>query len=203
MRDVSALSAACLAMRRDDFFRVGEFDAVNTPIAHSDLDLCFKVREAGLRCVYTPFATMTHRGHVSIGAAQQEEEVPPREKASVYLLQRWAGYTCNDPYFPDYMRDWLYADSPTPIRMWGRNQSEASPDKLDLLFVSHDLSWSGAPLILLHMAKWCKEQGLFVAVMSPDRRSAAGRIFQSGHSAAGGSAHHDRPSIVHGVCPGV
>ncbi|HWM25107.1 MAG TPA: glycosyltransferase [Chthoniobacterales bacterium] len=180
MRDVSALSAACLAMRRDDFFRVGEFDAVNTPIAHSDLDLCFKVREAGLRCVYTPFATMTHRGHVSLGAAQQEEEVPPREKASVYLLKRWAGYTCNDPYFPDDMRDWLYADSPTPIRMWGRNQSEASPDKLDLLFVSHDLSWSGAPLILLHMAKWCKAQGLFVAVMSPKDGPLREEFFKAG-----------------------
>lgn len=180
MRNVSALSAACLAMRRDDFFRVGEFDAVNTPIAHSDLDLCFKVREAGLRCVYTPFATMTHRGHVSLGAAEQEEEAPPREKASVYLLKRWGGYTCNDPYFPDYTRDWLYADSPTPIRMWGQNQAEASSDKLDLLFVSHDLSWSGAPLILLHMAKWCKEQGFFVTVMSPEDGPLRGEFLKAG-----------------------
>ena len=59
MRTVSALSAACLAMRRSDFFALGGFDEANTPIAHSDLDLCFKVREAGMRCVYTPFATMT------------------------------------------------------------------------------------------------------------------------------------------------
>ncbi len=180
MRNVSALSAACLAMRRDDFFRVGQFDAVNTPIAHSDLDLCFKVRDAGLRCVYTPFATMTHRGHVSLGAAQLEEEASPREKASVYLLQRWAGYSCHDPYFPDNMRDWLYADSPTPIRMWGRNKSETSSDKLDLLFVSHDLSWSGAPLILLHMAKWCQEQGFFVVVMSPSDGPLREEFLQAG-----------------------
>src|SRR5207237_8499221 len=66
LRDVAALSAACLAMRRNDFFRVGGFDAVNTPIAHSDIDLCFKIREAGLRCVYTPFATLRHAGHVSL-----------------------------------------------------------------------------------------------------------------------------------------
>jgi len=180
MRDVSALSAACLAIRREDFFRVGEFDAVNTPIAHSDLDLCFKVREAGFRCVYTPFVAMTHRGHASIGAAQREEKTPPRNKASVYLLKRWAGYTCHDPYYPDDMRDWLYADSPTPIRMWGRNQPGASPNKPNLLFVSHDLSWSGAPLILLHIAKWCKEKGFFVAVMSPKKGPLQGKFFEAG-----------------------
>jgi GT2 family glycosyltransferase len=167
MRTVSALSAACLAVRREDFFRVGEFDAVNTPIAHSDLDLCFKLREAGLRCVYTPFVTMKHRGHASIGAAQYQEKSRPREKPSVYFLKRWAGYACHDPYYPDYMRDWLYADSPTPIRMWGRNQRELDTTQANLLFVSHDLSWSGAPLILFHTAKWCKEHGFFVTVMSP------------------------------------
>ena len=62
-------------MRRDDFLQVGGFDAVNTPIAHSDIDLCFKVREAGLRCVYTPYATLRHAGHVSIGA--EEERTRP------------------------------------------------------------------------------------------------------------------------------
>ncbi len=169
MRDVSALSAACLAMRRDDFFRVGEFDAIHTPIAHSDLDLCFKVRAAGMRCVYTPFATMLHRGHASIGALEDEGKKTARETASVYLLQRWPEYTCHDPYFPENMRDWLYADSPTPIRMWA--PPEPSPHALTsrraVLFVSHDLSWSGAPLILLEMARWCSARGFFITVMSP------------------------------------
>jgi O-antigen biosynthesis protein len=167
MRDVSALSAACLAMRREDFFQVGEFDAVNTPIAHSDLDLCFKIREAGLRCVYTPFVTMKHRGHASIGTVVDEQKMPSRSKASVYLLKRWAGYACHDPCYPANMRDWLYTDSPTPIRMWGRNAPRVTANKGDLLFVSHDLSWSGAPLILFQIAKWCKEQGFFVTAMSP------------------------------------
>jgi GT2 family glycosyltransferase/glycosyltransferase involved in cell wall biosynthesis len=167
MRDVSALSAACLALRRNDFFRVGEFDAVNTPIAHSDLDLCFKVREAGLRCVYTPFVTMRHAGHASIGAVAQKSSTPARSKASVFLLRRWGAYATHDPYFPDNLRDWLYADSPTPIRMWSPAQPAARTNKSDLLFVSHDLTWSGAPLILLHTARFCQTHGYFVAVMSP------------------------------------
>jgi O-antigen biosynthesis protein len=167
MRAVSALSAACLAMRREDFFRVGEFDAVNTPVAHSDLDLCFKIREAGMRCVYTPFVSMKHRGHASIGVVVEADQISPRSKPSVFLLKRWAGYTCHDPYFPENMRDWLYADSPTPIKMWGRNAPATTVSKADVLFVSHDLSWSGAPLILFQIAKWCKEAGFFVTAMSP------------------------------------
>ena len=169
--DVAALSAACLAMRRDDFFRVGGFDAINTPIAHSDMDLCFKVREAGLRCVYTPYATLRHAGHASIGVgeAQTETKKRPRDKASIFLLKRWAGYTTRDPYFTDNMRDWLHTDSPTPIRMWGQNDPDALIEtSADLLFVSHDLSLSGAPMMLFHAAVWCKRHGRFATVMAPE-----------------------------------
>ena len=166
MRTVSALSAACLAMRREHFFSVGEFDEINTPIAHSDLDLCFKVREAGLRCVYTPFATLTHRGHVSIGAKEQEK-TDRADKSSVFLLQRWAHFTCRDPFFTDNMRDWLYHDSPTPVRMFAARNSATGSWTRDILLVSHELSLSGAPIILAHLAKWCRANGIFVAVMSP------------------------------------
>jgi GT2 family glycosyltransferase len=170
-RDVAALSAACLAMRREDFFRVGGFDVVNTPIAHSDMDLCFKVREAGLRCVYTPYATLRHTGHASIGIAESriEKQKRLRDKASIFLLKRWAGYTTCDPYFTDNMRDWLHTDSPTPIRMSGRNDPNAVIEtSADLLFVSHDLSLSGAPMMLFHAAVWCKRSGFFVTVMAPE-----------------------------------
>ncbi len=167
MRAVSALSAACLAMRRADFSAVGGFDEINTPIAHSDLDLCFKVREAGMRCVYTPFATMIHHGHLSIGASMQMPEARITDKSSIFLLQRWAHFTCHDPYYPNNMRDWLYRDSPEPIQMFARRNSIARSSRRNLLLISHDLTLSGAPIMLSHLAKWCKAQNLFVVVMSP------------------------------------
>ena len=180
LRDVSALSAACLAIRRKGFFAVGQFDPVHTPIAHSDLDLCFKVREAGLRCVYTPFVTMTHLGHASIGALEEQERTATADKASVFLLQRWGEYTAHDPYFPENVRNWLYADSPTPICMWGENQRSASESAGDLLFVTHDLSWSGAPLILLHVAKWCRQHGFFVVLLSPENGPVREQFTEAG-----------------------
>ncbi|HMG05268.1 MAG TPA: glycosyltransferase, partial [Chthoniobacterales bacterium] len=167
LRDVSALSAACLAIRRADFMRLGGFDAVNTPIAHSDIDLSFKIREAGLRCVYTPYATLNHAGHVSIAMEEKKEAGQRRDKASIYLLKRWAHYATHDPYFPDNMRDWLYTDSPIPTRMTARDEPSAVGASPDLLFISHDLSLSGAPILLLHLAIWCKRNGMFVVVMAP------------------------------------
>ncbi len=169
MRDVSALSGACLAMRREDFVRVGGFDEVNTPIFHSDVDLCFKIREAGLRCVYTPFVTMKHTGHLSIGQEEKKKSAQrATDKSSIYLLKRWSGYTTHDPFFPDNMRDWLFADSPTPIKISGSNNSGMSGDSRDVLFVSHDLSSSGAPILLLHLATWCKANGIFPVVIAPE-----------------------------------
>jgi glycosyltransferase involved in cell wall biosynthesis len=169
LREVSALSGACLAMRRDDFERLGGWDAVNTPISGSDYDLCFRLREAGLRCLYTPFTTLHHAGHVSLGHAEQKiETAVPRDKSWVYLLKRWAGFTTHDPYFPDNMRDWLFADSPTPIMMTGHNNSVVQESSGDLLFVSHDLSFSGAPMMFLYAALAAQREGFFVVLMSPE-----------------------------------
>ena len=65
------------------------------------------------------------------------------------------------------MRDWLYHDSPTPVRMFAARNSATGSWTRDILLVSHELSLSGAPIILAHLAKWCRANGIFVVVMSP------------------------------------
>jgi len=180
LRDVAALSAACLAMRRADFLRLGGFDAVNAPIAHSDIDLCFKVRDAGMRCVYTPYATLSHAGHVSIAVEEKKKAARRRDKASIFLLKRWPRYTTHDPYFPDNMRDWLYHDSPTPLRMSAPARPMPVESSPDVLFVSHDLSLSGAPMMLLHAARWCQQNGIFVLIMAPKDGPLRKKIEEAG-----------------------
>lgn len=163
MRNVSALTAACLAMRREDFVRLGGFDAEHVPILHSDVDLCFKVREAGMRCVYTPFTVVMHRGHASLGAVS-EPAAPPKDKSNSWLLRRWGGYIAHDPYFPENMREWLYADSPTPIQISGLNLSGPGQWTRDALLISSDLGCNSAAEAMLRLAIWCKENGVFPVV---------------------------------------
>ena len=122
LRDVAAFRRRVSRCGAQTFSGSAASTRSNTPIGHSDIDLSFKLREAGLRCVYTPFATLYHAGHVSIGS---EEKTPRPDKSTIYLLKRWPEFTTHDPYFPDNMRDWLHLDSPTPIRMTARNDPAA------------------------------------------------------------------------------
>src|SRR5260370_8643412 len=57
-QNLSAVTAACMLLRRRVFEGVGGLDAVNLPVAFNDVDLCFRSREKGYRFVWTPFAEL-------------------------------------------------------------------------------------------------------------------------------------------------
>lgn len=167
VRNVSAVSGACFAMRRQVFIDIGGFDAINTPIMHSDIDLSFKVREAGLRCVYTPHATLLHIGHQSLVEYDKKKKQYHQDKADIYLLKRWGEYLTYDPYFTDSMRGLLYHDSPELIGSYGKNRPELVKNHPDILIVTHDLSNSGAPMVAYQIAKQLLLSGAFPVIASP------------------------------------
>jgi GT2 family glycosyltransferase len=58
-RDLAAVTAACLTIRREIWQQVGGMNE-ELPVAWNDVDLCQRVRARGLRVVWTPFATLLH-----------------------------------------------------------------------------------------------------------------------------------------------
>jgi GT2 family glycosyltransferase len=60
--DFGAASAECMMVRRASFERVGGFDDTNLPTSFYDLDLSLRLREIGLKNVYTPYARIIGRG---------------------------------------------------------------------------------------------------------------------------------------------
>jgi GT2 family glycosyltransferase/glycosyltransferase involved in cell wall biosynthesis len=59
-RDVDYGSGACLVIRTDVFREIGGLDERFSPAYYEDVDLCFAVREAGMRVVYEPRAQVIH-----------------------------------------------------------------------------------------------------------------------------------------------
>lgn len=165
-RDISLLSGACLLMPRRVFDEIGGWDAERTPIMHSDVDLCCRIRESGYAMVYTPFAELRHIGHLSLKATDHLRE-RRKDKADTYLIKRFGHLLSRDPWYPENMRAYLYHAGHVPYRMELAREDDALLAAADLLLVSHDLSLSGAPILLLHLAAHFRARGHFVTVMSP------------------------------------
>jgi len=93
IRNYSAVTAACMMIRKKIFEEVGGFDEVNLPVAFNDIDLCLRLREKGYLIVYTPYAELFHYESASRGYG-----VGPDPEAD-YMLKKWKDKLDNDPYY--------------------------------------------------------------------------------------------------------
>ena len=98
IQTMSAVTAACLIIRKTIYEEVGGLDEVNLKVAFNDVDLCLRIREAGYRNVWTPFAELIH--HES--ATRGDEDTPKKSAFSDeanYMRQRWGDTLSNDPAY--------------------------------------------------------------------------------------------------------
>lgn len=99
VRNYSAVTAACMMTRRAVFDQVGGFDEA-FPIDFNDVDYCLRVRQAGYRIVFTPYAELYHRESTSVGTRV------PSEAAAGLVRQRWGPVIERDPYYnPNLSRE--------------------------------------------------------------------------------------------------
>lgn len=66
-REVSAVTGACLAIRRESLARVGGWNELFAT-HYQDVDLCLRLRRAGLRCLFTPYVRLVHHESPSRGS---------------------------------------------------------------------------------------------------------------------------------------
>lgn len=182
VRNVSILSGACFAIRKSVFIEIGGFDAVNTPIAHSDVDISFKLIEKGYRCVYTPYATLRHFGHLSLSGFKKKIKKIEKDKADIYLLKRWPAMVADDPFFTDAMRYNLYHDSPEYFKIHApaKKLPLSGYKKQDILFISHELTLSGAPMMMLQACRMLLANGYFVTVVCDQDGPVRSRLCEMG-----------------------
>lgn len=99
VQNVSAVTGACLAVKRELYLQIGGMDAENLPVAYNDIDFCLRLGEKGYRTVWTPYAEMIHHESRSRGKDTRGEQRRRIERESAYMHQRWQPLLLNDPYY--------------------------------------------------------------------------------------------------------
>ena len=98
-QNYSAVTAACLAVRRAVFEEVGGFNETDLAIAFNDVDLCLKIRAAGYRNVWTPFAELYHFESASRGKEDSPEKQARFAREVEYMRRTWGPQLDHDPAY--------------------------------------------------------------------------------------------------------
>ncbi len=99
IQDISAVTAACLLVRRDVYDAVGGLDELNLTVAFNDVDFCLNVRELGYRNLWTPFSELYHHESISRGHEDTPEKKERFQREVEYMKNRWGEILKNDPYY--------------------------------------------------------------------------------------------------------
>lgn len=98
--NLSAVTAACLMIKRSVFDEVGGLDEENFKVAFNDVDLCMKVREKGYLIVWTPYAEAYHYESISRGAEDTPEKQKRFQGEIAAFRKRWRKELAKgDPYY--------------------------------------------------------------------------------------------------------
>lgn len=89
LRAVDYCSGACLAIRMDDWRKLGGFDKCYAPAYYEDTDLAFRVREMGKKVYYQPEATIVHFEGVSSGTDESSGVKRHQQLNRTTFLARW------------------------------------------------------------------------------------------------------------------
>lgn len=97
-RNVSSITAACMAIRADVFRMIGGFDEA-MPLAYNDVDLCLRLRAAGWRIIWTPVAELMHHGSASLGRHDMGPHAEQYAHDVAFMRQRWQSVLDADPFY--------------------------------------------------------------------------------------------------------
>jgi GT2 family glycosyltransferase len=95
---LSCVTAAALLIKRSTYCSVGGLDE-ELKVAFNDVDFCLRVREAGYRNLWTPFAEMYHHESASRGQEDNPEKVARFNQEIQFMKLRWKTSLLVDPFY--------------------------------------------------------------------------------------------------------
>ena len=98
-QSLSAVTAACLIVRKEIFEKVGGLDEENLTVAFNDVDFCLKVSEKGYRNLWSPYAELFHHESISRGSEDSPEKISRFNLEVSYMKKKWGKLLRIDPYY--------------------------------------------------------------------------------------------------------
>jgi GT2 family glycosyltransferase len=100
IQNVSAVTAACLMVKRALYTEVSGLDEENLQVAFNDVDFCLRLRELGLLNVYTPYCEAVHHESISRGYEDTTEKQQRFRNEVLYMMKRHRDVLeAGDPYY--------------------------------------------------------------------------------------------------------
>jgi len=100
IQNLSALTAACLMIKKSIYTEIDGMNAVEFKVAYNDVDFCLRVREKGYLNIFTPYAQMYHHESISRGYEDTEEKIARFQTEKDALFERHSEIlTHGDPYY--------------------------------------------------------------------------------------------------------
>lgn len=127
-RQQSAVTAACLLVRKTLYEELAGLDDYRYPVAFNDVDFCLRLRQQGQHIVWTPLATLIHAESASRGKEDSPEKRARAQREQYLFTEKWGNLVYVDPYYhPALNHDWangpynaLHGNPASPARRAAR-----------------------------------------------------------------------------------
>ena len=130
VQQLSAVTAACLLVRRSVYDQVGGLDEQAFSVAFNDVDFCLKVRAAGFVNLWTPYAELYHLESASRGQEDSPEKIARFQREMAEMKSRWGRILTDDPaYSPNLTQDFenfALAFPPRAVKPWQGDGNSAA-----------------------------------------------------------------------------
>ena len=91
LQNLSAVTGACLFVKKSIFLQLGGFNEESLKTAYNDVDFCLKLRAAGYLNIWTPFAELYYYQNISTSTGTDSE--------IDYMRRKWFKDFSVDPYY--------------------------------------------------------------------------------------------------------
>jgi GT2 family glycosyltransferase len=99
IQNFSAVTAACLLVRKKVYMEVGGFEEDSLKVAFNDIDFCLKVKSVGYRNLWTPYAELYHHESISRGLDESPEKIKRFKSEIAFMKNKWGQILERDKYY--------------------------------------------------------------------------------------------------------